>query len=393
MTVQDGNSATRRGAEHPEKVTVALVSKYAPEGIGGIENHLGMLLRHVQTPNCSYVLITGSEEEAQRGRRARTYLRYVQRLMCCRSEVVHFHGFDRLQLLTLMLFARRRVPLVVTPHNGVAGIVNDRNTARRLAKRCADRVLFRALIRQRACVIALSTEEHDYYLARFPRCGDLVKLLPNPVGTQCWAPLLPMRASPRLLALARLDPAKHIEDLVSAMALLPPVVECDIAGPDRGAATALHAQARQVARTIRFHGPVRGAERARLFENATVVVVTTEAEGLSTVALEALSHGIPVVASEGGSRGLPIDGVYRYRFGSAAALAGAIEHLLAEENLVVARRAARRASTKLVGYDDYARALRALYCVNVEWHRRGGILRGTDRRRRLRASRRERWPS
>ncbi|MGP0028211.1 MAG: hypothetical protein ACLPKE_33380 [Streptosporangiaceae bacterium] len=49
MTVQDRNSTSRRGAEHSEKVTVALVSKYAPEGIGGIEN-LDMLLRHVQTP-------------------------------------------------------------------------------------------------------------------------------------------------------------------------------------------------------------------------------------------------------------------------------------------------------------------------------------------------------
>src|SRR5262249_32953552 len=149
---------------------------------------------------------------------------------------------------------------------------------------------------------------------------------------------------PRLLALSRLDPAKHIDDLVRAMALLPPAVECDIAGPDCGAAAALQEQARQVARTIRFHGVVRGAEKERLFENATILVVTSEAEGLSTVALEALAHGIPVIASEGASRGLPVEGVYQYCFGSATDLAEKIEYLLAGENLVVAQRAARRAS-------------------------------------------------
>lgn len=66
MTVQYGNSASRRGAEHSEKVSVALVCKYAPEGIGGIQNHLDMLLRHVQTPSCSYTFVTGADGAAQR---------------------------------------------------------------------------------------------------------------------------------------------------------------------------------------------------------------------------------------------------------------------------------------------------------------------------------------
>ncbi len=391
MTVQDRNSTSRRGAEHSEKITVALVSKYASEGIGGIENHLDMLLRHVQTPSCSYTFVTGFDSGAQRSGGTRGYLRFVHRLMRCRSELVHFHGFDRLQLLTLMLFARRRIPLVVTPHNGVAGIVNDRNAVRRLAKRLADGVLFPALIRQRARVIALTVEGRDYYIGRFSGCGDLVEVLPNPVDKHGWASLQPASAPTRLLALARLDWWKHIEDLISAMALLPPEVECDIAGPDCGAAAALHSQARQVPRAIRFHGAVRGAEKERLFEHATIVVVPSKAEGLSTVALEALARGIPVIASDWASRGLPAEGVYRYCFGSVADLARTVDHLLAGENLLMARRAARRASTALVGYDDYARALRCLYRLSVERHRNGISPRATDHGR-LRASSRERLP-
>jgi glycosyltransferase involved in cell wall biosynthesis len=393
VTVLDGNSSSRRSVEHLDQLAVALVSRYAPGDVGGIENHLEMLLTHVQAPSCSYVAITGSGTEAQQSGGARGYLRFVRRLARCRSELAHFHGFDRLQLATLMLFARGRIPLVVTPHNGVAGIVNERNAGRRLAKRWTDGLLFPALIRQRARIVALSLEERDYYLARFPRCGPLLEVLHNPVGTHRWAPLLPVHAPARMLALARLDPAKHIEDLVSAMALLPPTVECDIAGPDCGAGAALQDQAGQVARTIRFHGVVRGAEKERLFEDATIVVITSEAEGLPTVALEALAHGIPVIASEGAAHGLPAEGVYRYRFGSAADLAKTIEYLLAGENLVVARRAARRASTALVGYEDYASALQSLYRLSAEQYRNRINPGATKRWWRPGASRRDRRPA
>ena len=385
MTVQDGDSTLCHGAEHSDQINVALVSKYAPEDIGGIENHLEMLLKHVQTPSCSYIPIMSGG--------ARECLRFVRRLTRSRSDLVHFHGFDRLQLLTLMLFARRRLPLVVTPHNGVYGVVNDRNAVRRLAKRWADGVLFPALIRQRARVIAITMEERDYYLARFPGCGHLLEVLPNPIEAHGQAPLLPAPGPARLLALARLDQWKHIEDLVSAMALLPPAVECDIAGPDFGAAAALQEQAQQVARTIRFHGAVRGAEKERLFEDATMVVVTSKAEGLSTVALEALARGIPVIVSDWASRGLPAEGVYRYSFRSVADLARTIEYLLDGEHLVAARRAARRASTDLLGYNDYARALRSLYRMSVERHHNGTTPRATDHRRRLRSARRERRPA
>ena len=278
----------------------------------------------------------------------------------------------------------------MTPHNGLSGIVHDRNDVRRLAKRWADGVLFPALVRQRARIIALTVEERDYYLGRFPGCGHLVEVLPNPIEKHMWAPLLPAPGSARLLVLSRLDWGKHVEDLISAMALLPPAVECDIAGPDSGAAAALLGQARQVQRTIRFHGAVRGAEKERLFEDATIVVVPSKAEGLSTVALEALARGIPVVASDAASRGLPAEGVYRYRFGSAADLARTIEHLLAGENLVAARRAAQRASTALMDYDDYARALRSLYRLSAERHRDGISPRAMGRRWRFRASGRER---
>jgi len=389
MTVREGSPATRRGAGHAGKVTVALVCKYAPEGIGGIQNHLDMLLRHVQAPDCCYVFVTGTGE-AGRSAGARAYLRFVQRLTRCRGEVAHFHGFDRLQLLTLMLFARRRIPLVVTPHNGVAAIVNDRKALRRLVKRWADGLLFPALIRQRARIVALSEEERDYYLARFPGCGDLVEVLPNPIGAHGWAPLLAAPAAVRLLALARLDPWKHIEDLVSAMALLPAAVECDIAGPDCGAAAALQDQARQVARTIRFHGAVRGAQKEQLFEDAAIVVVSSHAEGLSTVALEALARGIPVVASDCAARGLPAEGVYRYPFRSVPDLVRTIEHLLEGENLLLARHAARRASASLVGYDDYAEALRSLYRSSVDRKRNGITPRGARYRWRLRPSPRDR---
>lgn len=355
MTLQDVNSGSNVTGEPARKVTVALVCKYTPEGIGGIENHLDMLQKNVQAPDCSYVYIGGSG-----------YVKFVRRLRRSRSDLMHFHGFDRLQLLALMLFARRRIPLVVTPHNGVAAIVNDQNSARRFAKRWIDGVLFRVLIWQRARIIALTAEERDYYLSRFPGSVGLVEVLPNPTEKHEWAPLALENPTLRLLSISRLDWWKRTQDLISAMALLPPGVECDIAGPDQGAEAGLRDQAGQLARTIRFHGAVRGAQKDALFETASVVVIPSKAEGLSTVALEALARGIPVIVSDCAARGLPTDGVYTYPFGSVADLARTVGNLLTRENLMTARDAARRASATLVSYDDYGRALRALYRASAE---------------------------
>ena len=380
MTAQDVNSISPHAGKQVESIAVALVSKYVPEGIGGIENHLDMLLRHVQTNDCSYAFIGGSGGEAQGGR-VRGYVNFVQRLVRSRAALFHFHGFDRLQLLALMIIARRRIPLVITPHNGVAAIVNEQNSVRRTAKRWADGIIIPALIWQRARIIALTEEERNYYITRFPRSAPLVEVMPNPIGKQKWASLRPATPAVRLLSISRLDWWKRTQDLISAMALLPPEVECDIAGPDCGAAEALKDQAKLTTRTIRFHGAVRGAEKERLFEDATIVVVPSKAEGLSTVALEALARGIPVVASDCASRGLPADGVYLYPFGSVDGLAQTIEHLLRGENVVAARHAARRASAQLVGFEDYGQALRSLYCSSLAQIRTGGTSRGKDRER------------
>ena len=390
MTVQEGNSTSLCGAEHSGKVTVALVSKYAPEGIGGIQNHLDMLLRHVQTPNCSYVFVTGCEGEAERSGRAREYLRFVRRLMRCRwrasalprlrpAAASHPHAVhtrtdpsrgDSAQRCGRDRQRPEGPPSAGQAMGGRTAIpgADPATRARHRAQRGRARLLSRPVSPLRPPRGGAAQPDRGSRLGPPAACAR--------AGRACWHLPGSIREAHR--------GSRQCHGSSS------PAVECDIAGPDCGAAAALQDQARQVARTIRFHGAVRGAEKERLFEDAAVVVVPSHAEGLSTVALEALARGIPVVASDCAARGLPAEGVYRYPFRSVTDLVRTIEHLLEGENLLLARHAARRASAELVGYDDYAEALRSLYRLSVDRHRSGITPRGTHYRWRLRPSPRDR---
>jgi glycosyltransferase involved in cell wall biosynthesis len=343
--------------------SVALVSKYDPVGIGGIENHLKMLLADVgggrlNWPSLIPITLLGGAETLSRAGRYRSF---IGQLAQTNTDVVHFHGFDRLPLLVVLRVLPAQVPIVITPHNGVAGALSDSNPLRRWVKIAADELLFRAIVRRGGHIVALHDAERDYYLGRFPSCSALVTVLQNPVPAHSWAPLDGGRSPIRLLALARLSPAKRIQDLVAAMALLPQSVTCDIAGPDDGAEEELRAQASRVERTIRFHGPVYGEVKERLLQQASAVVVTSGAEGLPTVALEALAQGIPVIASEAAALGLPEQGVYRYRTGSSGDLVRVVQNLLDDDHLLDARRAARTASKTLMSPEQYALALLSLY--------------------------------
>jgi len=361
--------ARRQNLDSPsfvdEMLSVALVSKYDPGGIGGIENHLKVLLSGKASDRFCYVPITwlGGPQDSTRIDR---YRLFIARLRCSDAQIVHFHGFDRLLLLVTLGLTSASTPFVITPHNGVAGALLDDSFLRRRIKIASDWFLVRVIINRRGNIVALNDAEREYYLERFPACDGLVSVLPNPVDEEAWVPLRSSGSPIRLLVIARLSKEKRIQDLIRAMALLPQSVICDIAGPDQGVEAELRSQAGRLDRTILFHGPVYGAVKERLLQQATAVVVSSNAEGLSTVALEALARGIPVIASDGGAHGLPKVGVYRYRTGCPKDLARAVQSLLSGDHLIDARRAARIASRSLLSREEYMTALLAVYQASCD---------------------------
>jgi len=105
---------------------------------------------------------------------------------------------------------------------------------------------------------------------------------------------------PRVLYLGRLDPIKGIDRLLEAIARTP--WQLVVAG---GGAPAyvreLRAQAERSGLNgrVSWLGEVGDAEKRRLFEEASVVVVPSHRENFGMVVAEALAHGVPVIAARG----------------------------------------------------------------------------------------------
>jgi glycosyltransferase involved in cell wall biosynthesis len=167
-----------------------------------------------------------------------------------------------------------------------------------------------------------------------------------------------------LLCVGRLIPIKGHETLLDAFAAAKVQdLTLDIAGdgPLRGALEERAARL-GISEAVRFHGFV--PDVARLYENASVVVVPSLGEGFGMVALEAAERGRAVIASSVG--GLPeiVDDGHTGALvppGDSAALAGAIVTLASHLRCVILGRAARGRALREFSLDRCADRIDALY--------------------------------
>lgn len=172
-----------------------------------------------------------------------------------------------------------------------------------------------------------------------------------------------------LLFVGRLERVKGVDVLLDALALLAraghhPHLDVVGEGSER---EALAAQAARLGLTgrVRFLGRLAPAEVAELRRGATALVLPSRYEGLALVLLEAWASGLPVVTTDAGA--VPEvcrDGVDSLvvPVGDAAALAGALERLLADP-AAAARRAglARRTAEERHSYPALAAAVSGSY--------------------------------
>jgi glycosyltransferase involved in cell wall biosynthesis len=197
-----------------------------------------------------------------------------------------------------------------------------------------------------------------------------------PPGAPAWAPI--DRPSPNgpILFMGTIEPRKNVGMLLRAYGHLlhrqpaaPPLV---LAG--RVAPSCQHLlrelESAPLAGHVRTAGYVSGAERERLFREASMLVLPSLDEGFGMPALEAMSVGVPVVASNRGAlpevigdAGLLVDAE------DPEGLAAAMARLLAEPELACRLSEAGKARASRFTWKASAGTLASAYRAAVERRR------------------------
>ena len=103
--------------------------------------------------------------------------------------------------------------------------------------------------------------------------------------------------------LSRIHPIKGILKLLDVWAELKPSCwRLAIAGnDDQGHLKAVRNKIAklELAKAVRYHGPVLGIEKDRLFREADLFILPSYSENFGIVVAEALSYGLPVITTEG----------------------------------------------------------------------------------------------
>lgn len=251
------------------------------------------------------------------------------------ADVVHVHGARNPMAAAAALFALARGRrLVYTPHCYYDG-VSLPNSA---LKRAWDLAVERLLLRRSAATVLLAPFWLDVLKQRGLPVSSPV-ILPNCVlgASDLSRPArpAPLRGSPALLSLGRLDAVKRLDDAIAALrqpGLGAAVLHVVGTGPDRARLEAAVRSASLTERVL-FHGFVPDEQVAAMAAAADCFVMTSAQEGGPTVLIEMMLMGRPVVASDipGNRAILAAAGCEAglYAMGDIAGLARTIGHVLA----------------------------------------------------------------
>jgi len=258
-------------------------------------------------------------------------------------DVIHGHGAKGgvyARLIGTWLGRRRPVARVYTPHGGSMhydpAALNGRIyfAAERLLERLTD------------AIVHVSEFEAATYRAkvRTPRC--IVRIIPNGLRPEEFAPIAVRPDARDLLFLGAFRRLKGIDVVLEAIAKLQTSeglrVTANLVGQSRGRSTYEElATQLGIADRLAFHDPMNARDA---FATSRAVVVPSLAESLPYVVLEAIAAGMPIVATRVG--GIPeIFGPRAGELipaGNADALAGAVKSLLSDPERARQDAAARR---------------------------------------------------
>lgn len=225
------------------------------------------------------------------------------------ADVVHLHGlWDPIVLRAGRLALRAGKPYVISPRGMLSPWALKR---RRIEKALIRRWWLDEVLAGSAFVHALNSSEQTSIAALDERWK--IRVFSNGVfpltsqasygHEQLTAHFPALQGRPYVLFLGRLHTMKGLDYMADGFAQFAAQC-CDIdlvvAGPDGGARAALEAQIEALNIRSRVHlvGPVFGASKFALLNNALCYLQTSRNEGFSMSILEALNFGLPAVISE-----------------------------------------------------------------------------------------------
>jgi glycosyltransferase involved in cell wall biosynthesis len=252
-------------------------------------------------------------------------------------DLLHLHVGDGSSFYRHMLYAAlgwlARTPVLLHWHAPGAGEAQDAGLAGGLQGRLARWAINHAV---RVVVLSPAWAEALAALSGQPAASQRIAVLPNPVDCDLIRPPADstQRQTDVVLFLGDFSRRKGVRDLLAAApAVLQrrPAARFVVAGGSPPADVA--AQAQPLGAAVHFPGFVRGADKVRWLQQATLLALPSYAEGLPVAVLEAMAAGLPVVTTPvGGVPDIFSDGVKGLLTppGDVPALADALSRLLAD---------------------------------------------------------------
>jgi glycosyltransferase involved in cell wall biosynthesis len=220
-------------------------------------------------------------------------------------EVIHTFSSYPTGFAALNLSHEQRVPLIITSQGG------DLAVGSRYERRPIVMERIRQTLRESTAVTNISRYMRERALAIEPACEPRLHDIPNGVDlaalraapVEATLPFASLSAVPFALFLGRFHPRKGIDVLIRAWGKAE-LGDARLALAGRGRedeSLREIAAATPGSERIDFLGPVFGASKQWLLQNAAVVVAPTRTwEGMPVVVLEALACGRPVIGTNVG---------------------------------------------------------------------------------------------
>jgi glycosyltransferase involved in cell wall biosynthesis len=309
-----------------------------PRIYGGISAVAGAILDSDLPDRCRLVYLAEGTRQgplAKLGSVINALARLIWLLIRRQADLLHLHVGDGNSFYRHMLYAAlgwlARIPVLLHWHVPGAGEAQDPRLAGGLPSG-----LTRWAIDHAARVLVLSPAWADALMALSGRSDAALRMvvLPNPVDCdRIRPPENPaLRQADLMLFLGDFTRRKGVRDLLAAApAVLQrrPAARFVVAGGAPPADVASQAQA--LGGAVHFPGFVRGADKLRWLQEASLLVLPSYAEGLPVAVLEAMAAGLPIVTTPvGGVPDIFRDGVNGLLIppGDVPALADALNRLL-----------------------------------------------------------------